>query len=84
MDVREGVCVCLGRDRLEKCQAGDGAGTMEEIQKIVFEIADRCSRRRIPVNDMLAAFVAKFAKVAILTAVALGGGFLKFFKRKTP
>ena len=51
--------MCLGRDRLEKCQAGDGAGTMEEIQKIVFEIADRCSRRRIPVNDMLAAFVAK-------------------------
>jgi len=32
---------------------------MDEIQKIVFEIADRCSRRRIPVNDMLAAFVAK-------------------------
>lgn len=32
---------------------------MDEIQKIVFEIADRCGRRRIPVNDMLAAFVAK-------------------------
>jgi hypothetical protein len=32
---------------------------MDEIQKIVFDIADRCSRRRIPVNDMLAAFVAK-------------------------
>jgi len=32
---------------------------MEEIQKIVFEIADRCSRRKIPINDMLAAFVAK-------------------------
>jgi hypothetical protein len=32
---------------------------MDEIQKIVFEIADRCSRRRIPINDMLAAFVAK-------------------------
>ena len=41
---------------------GGGSGraaTMDEIQKIVFEIADRCSRRRIPVNDMLAAFVAK-------------------------
>jgi len=32
---------------------------MDEIQKIVFEIADRCSRRRVPINDMLAAFVAK-------------------------
>ena len=36
-----------------------GEGTMDEIQKIVFEIADRCSRRRVPINDMLAAFVAK-------------------------
>ena len=35
------------------------AVAMDEIQKIVFEIADRCGRRRIPVNDMLAAFVAK-------------------------
>jgi len=32
---------------------------MDEIQKIVFEIADRCQRRRVPVTDMLAAFVAK-------------------------
>eukprot|EP00283_Hemiselmis_rufescens_P013209 CAMPEP_0173440656 /NCGR_PEP_ID=MMETSP1357-20121228/23346_1 /TAXON_ID=77926 /ORGANISM="Hemiselmis rufescens, Strain PCC563" /LENGTH=384 /DNA_ID=CAMNT_0014406173 /DNA_START=46 /DNA_END=1197 /DNA_ORIENTATION=+ len=32
---------------------------MDEIQKIVFEIADRCQRRKVPVTDMLAAFVAK-------------------------
>mmetsp|Transcript_58570 Transcript_58570/g.137604 ORF Transcript_58570/g.137604 Transcript_58570/m.137604 type:complete len:640 (-) Transcript_58570:336-2255(-) len=32
---------------------------MDEIQKIVFEIADRCARRKVPVTDMLAAFVAK-------------------------
>ena len=32
---------------------------MDEILKIVFEIADRCQRRNIPVTDMLAAFVAK-------------------------
>jgi hypothetical protein len=32
---------------------------MDEIQKIVFEIADRCMRRKTPVTDMLAAFVAK-------------------------
>lgn len=32
---------------------------MDEIQKIVFEIADRCQRRNVPVTDMLAAFVAK-------------------------
>lgn len=32
---------------------------MDEIQKIVFEIADRCQRRKVPVTDMLAAFVGK-------------------------
>jgi hypothetical protein len=32
---------------------------MDEIQKIVFEIADRCQRRNVKVTDMLAAFVAK-------------------------
>lgn len=35
---------------------------MDEIQKIVFEIADRCQRRKVPVTDMLAAFVAKVLK----------------------
>jgi hypothetical protein len=32
---------------------------MDEIQKIVFEISNRCQRRKIPTTDMLAAFMAK-------------------------
>jgi len=40
--------------------------------------------KKLGLFALIAAFVAKFAKVAILAAVALGGGFLKFFKRKTP
>ncbi|EKX43950.1 hypothetical protein GUITHDRAFT_110056 [Guillardia theta CCMP2712] len=32
---------------------------MDEIQKIVYEITDRCRRQKILANEMLAAFVAK-------------------------
>eukprot|EP00961_Rhodomonas_salina_P144477 1945576-Rhodomonas_salina.4 len=49
---------------------------MDEIQKIVFEIADRCARRKVPVTDMLAAFVAKPLSLDTFhTAYAQGGDF---------
>jgi uncharacterized membrane-anchored protein len=33
---------------------------------------------------VIAAFVAKFAKVFLLGALALGGAFMKRLRRKTP
>ena len=39
--------------------------------------------KKLGLFAVIAAFVAKFAKVAILAAVVLGGTFLKLFKRKS-